>query len=199
MNIIFHYLFCIMDSEKHKSLYRTLLIILNINILWFFMFKTTICCILYVVGEKLKCPYCDNNKLRVTDKRASDNNKAIRRRRECLRCKKRFTTYERIEEVVLSVIKKSGQKEPYDRQKIWAGIQRSCKKLPITEEHMERALKKIENKLKKHKEIKSKKIGDYVLAELKKLDEVAYLRFASIYKSFEDADSFKKELKLLKK
>lgn len=147
----------------------------------------------------MRCPYCDNNKLKVTDKRPSNNNKNIRRRRECLRCNKRFTTYERIEEVVLSVIKKNGQKEPYAREKIWAGIKRSCKKLPVTEEQMEIALHKIENKIKKYKDIKSKKIGDYVLAELKKLDEVAYLRFASIYKSFEDANSFKKELKLLKK
>jgi len=149
--------------------------------------------------KRVRCPYCDNNKLKVTDKRPSNNNKDIRRRRECLRCNKRFTTYERIEEVVLTVIKKNGKKEPYSRIKVWAGIQKSCKKLSITEKQMEKALSKIENKIKKYKEIKSKKIGDYVLAELKKLDEVAYLRFASIYKSFEDVDSFKKELKLLKK
>ncbi len=146
----------------------------------------------------MRCPYCDNNKIKVTDKRASEKNEAIRRRRECLRCNQRFTTYERIEQNVLSVIKKDGRKEPYDRKKIWAGLKRSCKKLPITEEQMEKVLQRVERKLKKHKDIKSKKIGDYVLRELKKLDKVAYLRFASIYKSFEDVNSFKEELKLLK-
>lgn len=146
----------------------------------------------------MRCPYCDNKDLKVTDKRESDNGKAIRRRRECLRCSKRFTTYERIESSVLSVIKRDGRKEPYMREKLMSGIVKSFKKRLISMEQIEKIGNKIESQLKKYDEVKSSKIGELVLKELKKVDDVAYMRFASVYKNFEDIVSFKKEVELLK-
>jgi len=146
----------------------------------------------------MRCPFCDNGKTRVTDKRSSGRGQATRRRRECLRCGKRFTTYERVEGIVLSVIKSNGRKEPYDRKKLEAGLKKACEKLPIAKEKIEKAIDRIESKLRKHGEIKSRKIGEFALRELKKLDKVAYMRFVSVYKSFEDVDSFKKEANMLK-
>lgn len=145
----------------------------------------------------MKCPFCDSQKLKVTDKRASIDN-SIRRRRECLRCGKRFTTYERIEETTLSIIKRDGKKEPFIREKLLSGMLKACSKRPVAKCQIEKAVCKIEASLKKYKEIASSKIGEHALRELKKLDDVAYMRFASVYKSFENVASFKKEAEMLK-
>jgi len=146
----------------------------------------------------MKCPYCESRNTKVTDKRESEKGLAIRRRRECLRCKKRFTTYERVEQVIITVIKKDGKREPFNRAKIMSGIEKACNKRPVTSEQLEKVVSRIESRLRKKKEVKSSKIGELVLKELKKLDKVAYMRFASVYKEFENLKSFKKEFALLK-
>lgn len=146
----------------------------------------------------MKCPYCESRNTKVTDKRESEKGLAIRRRRECLRCKKRFTTYERIEQVIITIIKKDGKREPFNRAKIMSGVEKACNKRPVTSEQIEKVVSRIESRLRKKKEVKSSKIGELVLKELKKLDKVAYMRFASVYKEFENLKSFKKEFALLK-
>ncbi len=146
------------------------------------------------------CPYCDNKDTRVIDKRPSGD-KTFRRRRECEKCRKRFTTYERIEIVPLTIIKRDGRREDFDRNKIRLGIMRACEKRPINQEKIERIVDEIENDLRNMDtvEIRSKIIGDMVIEKLKSLDEVAYIRFASVYKKFKDIESFEKELKELKR
>ena len=146
------------------------------------------------------CPYCNNAEIKVIDKRASDE-KSFRRRRECDKCEKRFTTYERIEMVPLTIIKKDGSREDFDRNKIRLGIMRACEKRPINQERIEKTVDEIENELRNMDsvEIKSKTIGDMVSEKLRSLDEVAYIRFASVYKKFKDIESFERELKELKK
>ncbi len=146
------------------------------------------------------CPYCSNAEIKVIDKRASDE-RSFRRRRECDKCEKRFTTYERIEIVPLTIIKKDGRREDFDRNKIRLGIMRACEKRPINQERIEKTVDEIENELRNMDsvEIKSKIIGDMVSEKLRSLDEVAYIRFASVYKKFKDIESFEKELKELKK
>jgi transcriptional repressor NrdR len=147
---------------------------------------------------KMRCPYCSSEDLKVIDKRASDE-KAIRRRRECLKCGKRFTTYERIESVELIVVKKGGQRERFDRDKLKRGILRSCEKRPITNEMIDSMLDEIETELRGGDdiEIPSKRIGELVMRKLKRMDKVAYIRFASVYREFEDIESFQEELKKL--
>lgn len=146
------------------------------------------------------CPYCGGEDTRVIDKRASDD-KTFRRRRECEKCHKRFTTYERIEIVPLTVIKRDGRREDFDRNKIRIGIMKACEKRPISQEKIEKVVNEIENELLNMDttEIKSKIIGNLVIEKLKDLDEVAYIRFASVYKKFKDLESFEKELKELKR
>ncbi len=146
------------------------------------------------------CPYCSSDATRVIDKRPSDE-KTFRRRRECEKCEKRFTTYERIEMVPLTIIKKDGRREEFDRNKIRIGIMRACEKRPINQEKIEKIVDEIESELRNMDsvEIKSKIIGDMVSEKLKLLDEVAYIRFASVYKKFKDIESFEKELKELKR
>jgi transcriptional repressor NrdR len=146
----------------------------------------------------MRCPYCSSEDLKVIDKRTSDE-KAIRRRRECLKCGKRFTTYERIESVELIVVKKDGQRERFDRDKLKRGIIRSCEKRPITNETIDRMMDEIEAELRggDDVEIPSKKIGELVMRKLKRIDKVAYIRFASVYREFEDIESFQEELKKL--
>ena len=148
----------------------------------------------------MKCPYCNSEETKVIDKRPSDD-KTFRRRRECDKCHKRFTTYERIEIVPLTVIKKDGRREDFDRNKIRIGVMKACEKRPITQEKIEKIVDEIENELRNLDtiEIKSKTIGDKVIEKLKELDEVAYIRFASVYKKFKDIESFEKELKELKR
>lgn len=149
----------------------------------------------------MKCPYCGNTETKVVDKRETGEFDTTRRRRECLKCEKRFTTYERIERVDLSVVKKDGRKEPFDKEKIRNGILRACEKRPVTLEQIDSIVDSIESDLRKLKsiEIKSEKIGEKVTSALKKLDKVAYIRFASVYRSFGDIKDFEKEIKEIKK
>lgn|SRR3989304_2703643 len=142
------------------------------------------------------CPECKSNKVKVLEKRNADSDQVIRRRRECESCGFRFTTYERIEAATLVVVKKDGEKESFSSEKLKVGIERALEKRPITGVQMDDFISMIERELKSGSanEIKSSEIGDIVLLKLKELDDVAYLRFASVYKSFNDVDSFKKEL-----
>ena len=148
----------------------------------------------------MKCPFCGNTETKVVDKRETGEFEATRRRRECLKCEKRFTTYERVENLSLVVIKKSGAKEPFDKEKIRKGILRACEKRPVTLEQIDKIVDKIESDIRKLKtvEIKSEQIGAKVISALKKLDKVAYLRFASVYRSFKDIKDFEKEIKEIK-
>jgi transcriptional repressor NrdR len=147
----------------------------------------------------MKCPYCLADETKVVDKRNAEM--STRRRRECLKCSKRFTTYERVEEVDLMVVKRSGAKERYSRDKIKSGLIKACEKRGIAGERIEETLDKIETELRKLNttEIPSSKIGDTVMKYLKKLDKVAYIRFASVYKEFADIGEFNEELKKLLK
>ncbi len=146
----------------------------------------------------MHCPYCSSDELKVLDKRSSDE-KSIWRRRECLKCGKRFTTYERVESVDLIVVKKDGRRERFDRNKLKSGILKSCEKRPITNEMIEKTVDEIEGELRGEDsiEIPSRRIGELVMKKLKKLDKVAYIRFASVYREFEDIESFQNELKKL--
>ena len=149
----------------------------------------------------MKCPFCGSIENQVLDSRDTENLEAIRRRRECLSCKKRFTSYERIESVNLVVIKKDGRQEEFSREKIKKGIVRATEKRPITDEEIEEMIDGIEFELKNYKttEIPSAKIGSLVMKQLKRKDKVAYVRFASVYREFADLEDFSQELqKLLK-
>ena len=145
----------------------------------------------------MKCPFCNHLEDKVIDSRPTDENLAIRRRRECIRCGSRFTTYEKIENTPLFVIKKDGTRQTFDRYKLIGGIMRACEKRPVTLVQVERLADETEqyflNTLKK--EIPSKEIGEVVMEKLRKLDQVAYVRFASVYKEFKDVDTFMEELK----
>ncbi len=147
----------------------------------------------------MRCPYCLFEESRVLDSRETTQSETIRRRRECMKCDKRFTTYERIE-TALRIIKKDGTIEQYDRDKLQRGILRSCEKRPVTIEHIEKGLNRIEAKLrnKNTTDIPSKIVGELAMRELKKLDKIAYIRFASVYKDFEDIASFETEIIKLK-
>lgn len=147
---------------------------------------------------KIRCPFCNSSKLKVIDKRSS-NDLSIRRRRECLKCKQRFTTYERIEPIELIVIKKDNRREKFDRNKIKNGILKACEKRAISIEQLDKIVDEVEQKLRKlnKKEVKSNYIGELIMKKLKNLDRIAYIRFASVYKEFEDVDSFKEEIKSL--
>ena len=149
----------------------------------------------------MKCPYCGEENTKVIDSRPAEENNAIRRRRQCLKCKKRFTTYEKVENIPLIVIKKDDIREPYDRGKIEAGIVRSCHKRPVSYEQIVSAVEDVENKIfnMEKKEISSRAIGEIVMERLKELDQVAYVRFASVYRQFKDIDSFSEDLKKLVK
>lgn len=147
----------------------------------------------------MHCPYCGNEETRVVDKREADD-EATRRRRECTACEKRFTTYERVETINITVIKKDGSTEPFSREKVLNGIKRACEKRPITDEQIEGIVDQIERSLRRRKstEVRSTEIGDLVMKRLKRLDEVAYIRFASVYQSFESAKAFQRELAALR-
>lgn len=144
----------------------------------------------------MKCPKCESIRTKVIDSRPIEDNKVIRRRRECEDCKGRFTTYERIENISIMVIKKDKVRESFDVNKLKRGIIRSCEKRPVSLEKIESIAQEIENELNKNmiKEIDSKKIGDLVMERLKDLDEVAYVRFASVYREFKDVNTFLDEL-----
>lgn len=150
----------------------------------------------------MRCPYCENVDTKVVDSRPTDEGRAIRRRRLCEACGKRFTTYEKLEENIIMVIKKNGQRESFDRNKILNGIVKACEKRPVPMATMEEIVDNIERGLNNmmEKEVESTFIGELIMDELKKVDDVAYVRFASVYREFKDADTFIKELeKLLKK
>ena len=147
----------------------------------------------------MKCPFCDNSDTRVIDSRPTDEGQAIRRRRVCDSCKKRFTTYEKVEEIMFMVVKKDGSRELFNRSKVRNGIVNACKKRPITTEQIEKIVDDIERGLNNmmEKEISSTVIGEVILDNLKELDEVAYVRFASVYRQFEDVDTFIREIEKL--
>ena len=145
----------------------------------------------------MKCPFCSNEAIKVIDSRPSEENNAIRRRRQCEQCGRRFTTYETIESAPLIVIKKDQTRETYQRDKVLSGILRACNKRPVAMKDIERIVSDIENTLYNtlEKEINSSYIGELVMENIKHLDEVAYVRFASIYREFRDINSFMDELK----
>ena len=142
----------------------------------------------------MKCPFC-SGATKVTDKR--DSPQGVRRRRECLKCKKRFTTYERVSRGDFYVVKKDGRREKFSREKLEAGIQRAFEKRPVSKEKIEKMINKIEDNLmgKKGREVSSTMIGELVMKKIKSLDNIAYIRFASVYRDFQDVKDFKKELR----
>ena len=152
--------------------------------------------------ERLKCPFCNAADTKVIDSRPADDNSSIRRRRQCETCGKRFTTYEKVETLPLIVVKKDNNREPYDREKIVAGIVRSCHKRPISMKQINDMVDDIEGQIfnMEEKEIPTTTIGSIVMDKLKDLDEVAYVRFASVYREFKDVNTFMDEIKkILKK
>jgi transcriptional repressor NrdR len=148
----------------------------------------------------MRCPYCYFGETKVIETREAEDSDVTRRRRECLRCKKRFTTYERVEIIDLRVIKKNGDIEAFDRNKILNGIIKACEKRPIKIERIKKTVDEIESELRKKEgvEIPSKEIGEIVIKKLKEMDHVAYIRFASVYREFKDIKEFEKELKKIK-
>ena len=144
----------------------------------------------------MNCPFCNNTETKVVDSRETNEGKITRRRRECLKCEARFSTYEEIELLRLSVLKKSGLKVDYDKSKIETGVRKALEKRPVTEEKITQFIGEIEYEIrtKEKPEITSRDIGKIILKKLRELDEVAYVRFASVYKSFSNIESFKREL-----
>ena len=149
----------------------------------------------------MKCPYCGNPDTRVIDSRPAEDGTSIRRRRSCDSCEKRFTTYEKVETIPLIIIKKDNNREQYNRGKIERGVLRACYKRPVSAEDIQKTVNSIESKVfsMEEKEIPSYMIGEIVMDELKKLDEVAYVRFASVYREFKDINTFMDELKKILK
>ena len=145
----------------------------------------------------MKCPYCNHPDTRVIDSRPAEDGSAIRRRRSCDECGKRFTTYEKVETIPLIIIKKDNNREQYNRSKIERGIIRACYKRPVSAEAIQKAVERIEIKIfnLEAKEVSSTDVGEIVMDELKELDEVAYVRFASVYREFKDVNTFMDELK----
>lgn len=145
----------------------------------------------------MRCPSCGCKEDKVVDSRATAEESAVRRRRECLKCGKRFTTYEYVEEVSLLVIKKDGRREAFDRKKILAGIIRACEKRPVSVEKMESVVTQVEHSIQKKsdREVLASRIGELVMEKLKLMDDVAYVRFASVYRQFKDVGQFMVELK----
>lgn len=147
----------------------------------------------------MKCPFCENPESKVIDSRESKNGQCVRRRRECLACEKRFTTYEKIEEIPYMVVKKDGQRQPFDSQKLLRGLLKACEKRPVPLAKLEEIVEEVENMLQERpeKEMRAAEIGHLMMKRLKKLDKVAYVRFASVYREFKDVVEFKKELESL--
>ncbi|MBF0254684.1 MAG: transcriptional repressor NrdR [Candidatus Omnitrophica bacterium] len=145
----------------------------------------------------MKCPYCSYLKDRVIDSRSANENRSVRRRRECLKCRRRFTTYESIEETALMVVKRDGRRETFDRNKIVAGLSKACEKRPISSQSVSELVDEVERTLHKNyeKEVGVQAIGEIVMKKLHGLDEVAYVRFASVYRQFKDISEFMGELK----
>lgn len=147
----------------------------------------------------MKCPFCGNIEDKVIDSRTSREGNAIRRRRECLKCAKRFTSYERVEDIIPMVVKKDGRREPFERTKILAGLKKACEKRPIGMETLEGITDSIEKKLigLSAKEVQSTWVGEEVMSSLRELDKVAYVRFASVYRQFKDINELMNEVKTL--
>ncbi|MHB8171850.1 MAG: transcriptional regulator NrdR [Thermincolia bacterium] len=149
----------------------------------------------------MRCPFCNEGESKVLDSRSTEDGRAIRRRRECLSCAKRFTTYEKVDEIPLVVVKKDGKREVFDRSKLLGGVIKACEKRPITMSQMEQLVDSVERDLRNsmNPEVTSDEIGEIVMEGLKELDQVAYVRFASVYRQFKDVGNFIQELeKLLK-
>jgi transcriptional repressor NrdR len=147
----------------------------------------------------MRCPFCENSDTKVIDSRPTEEGHAIRRRRECDQCNKRFTTYEKVEEMLLMVVKKDGRREAFDRNKISNGIIKACEKRPVPIIEIEKVVNEIERGLNNmmEKEVQSEFIGELIMEQLKKLDEVAYVRFASVYRQFTDVNTFVAEIEKL--
>lgn len=147
----------------------------------------------------MKCPFCDFTDSKVIDSRPTEEGSSIRRRRECINCGKRFTTYEKVESVPVMVIKKDQAREPFDREKVLSGIIQACRKRPVSMEQMVSMVDNIESEVQNlmDREITSTKIGEMVMSELKKTDDVAYVRFASVYRQFKDINTFLSEVNKL--
>lgn len=145
----------------------------------------------------MDCPYCFHKESKVTDKRKSPE--GIRRRRECLKCRKRFTTYEKAVREDLSVIKKDGRREKFDREKLERGINKAFEKRPVAKEKIDKMMNEIEEQIRKRgkKEIKTSEMGEIIMKKIKKIDNVAYIRFASVYRDFQDINDFKREMREL--
>lgn len=144
----------------------------------------------------MKCPYCDFSGTKVLDSRPANENKSIRRRRECEQCQRRFTTFEMVEETPLIVIKKDGSREEFSRDKILRGLIRACEKRPVSIERLEKMVSEVEQEIRNtaHAEVDSRQIGEVLMEQLHPVDEVAYVRFASVYRQFKDINMFMKEL-----
>ena len=147
----------------------------------------------------MKCPYCGFDESKVIDSRPADEGRSIRRRRECLSCEKRFTTYETVESLPMVVVKKNGSRQSFDRRKVFNGMLRACEKCPVPVAELERIAEEIEQNLQNslEREISTERIGEEVMERLKKVDEVAYVRFASVYRQFKDIGTFMEELNKL--
>ncbi|MBU6480357.1 MAG: transcriptional regulator NrdR [Nitrospirae bacterium] len=147
----------------------------------------------------MKCPFCDELEDKVVDSRMAKEGEVIRRRRECLGCKRRYTTYERVEEILPMVVKKDGRRESFDRTKILAGLKKACEKRPISTATIEAVTDRIEKRIQEmgETEIESRIVGEELMKELHQLDQVAYVRFASVYREFKDIDQFMDELRTL--
>lgn len=147
----------------------------------------------------MKCPACAYKETKVVDSRLSGDGSSVRRRRECLKCEKRFTTYEYIEQVPLMVVKRDGRRQPFDRKRIIAGLIKACEKRPVSIDKMEEVTLDIERAIQKKfdREVDSKDIGELIMEKLAQLDEVAYVRFASVYRQFRDVNQFMSELKII--
>jgi transcriptional repressor NrdR len=149
-------------------------------------------------GSKVRCPWCAHEDDKVVDSRSVERGAAIRRRRECRSCRRRYTTFERVEDLGLTVIKRDGTKEPYVREKLVSGIEKSLANRPVTDEQVATVAGKVEARLRrKGPQVTSQDVGLEVLAELKKLDQVAYVRYASVYKDFQEISDFERELGML--
>lgn len=147
----------------------------------------------------MKCTYCDFAETKVIDKREPQDASVTRRRRECLRCKKRFTTYERVEEIGLTIVKKDGRREQFNREKLKSGIAKACEKRPLPVEQVDGVVDQIEADLRRvdGQEITTKQIGELVMKKLRKLDKIAYIRFAAVYREMDDISEFQEEIKKL--
>lgn len=147
----------------------------------------------------MKCPFCKSKKDKVIDSRSANEGAIIRRRRECLACGRRYTTYEKVEDIPFRVVKKDGSREPFDRGKILSGMVKACEKRPVATDALERVTNEIETKVTEmfDREVSTKFIGSLVMEALRKLDEVAYVRFASVYREFKDVSEFMEELRVV--